>query len=54
MVGWKVHGLLSSYDDVISAADDFFDQWDLGTAKQKEDVCGPEAKTILKDKPHLI
>ena len=29
--GWKVHRQKSSYDDVISAVDDFLDQWDPNT-----------------------
>ena len=33
-------GLKSSYNDVISAAYDFFDQWDPSTATSLEEVCG--------------
>ena len=33
-----VNGLKSSYDDVISAVDDFFDQWDPSSATQLEEV----------------
>ena len=33
-------GLKSSYDDIISVVDDFFDQWDPSTATQIEEICG--------------
>ena len=33
-------GLKSSYDEVISAVDDFFDQWDPRTMTPIEEVCG--------------
>ena len=33
--------LKSSYDDVISVVDDFFDQWDPSTATSMEEVHGP-------------
>ena len=35
-------GLKSLHDDVISTLDDFFDPWDLSTATQMGEVCGPE------------
>ena len=34
-------GLKSSCDDVISAVDDFFDQWDPSTAMRMEEVYRP-------------
>ena len=35
-------GLKSSYDDVMSAANDFLDQWNPSTAILMEDVCGQQ------------
>ena len=34
--------LKSSYDDIISAIDDFFDQWDQSTATPIEKVSGQQ------------
>ena len=34
-------GLKSSYDEVISSVDNFFDQWDPSTATLMEEVPGP-------------
>ena len=45
-------GLKSSYDDVISAVDDFFDQSDASTAMLMEEVCG--MKRGLCSKINLI
>ena len=39
-------GLKSPYDNIISALDDFYDQWD-----PTEEMCGPQ-ETMLKNKPH--
>ena len=33
--------LKSLYDDIISAVDDFFDQWDLSTATPMKEECEP-------------
>ena len=35
-----VGGLKSSYDDVISAADIFFEKWNSNAATPMEEVCG--------------
>ena len=43
-------GLKSSYDDIISAVDDFFGQWDPNTATLTEELCGLQGG-ILKNKP---
>ena len=37
-------GLKSSYNDVISVGDDFFDQRDPSTGKPMKGVCGPQAE----------
>ena len=39
-----------SYDDVISAVDDLFDQWDPSTATLMEEVCGLQWVIILRNK----
>ena len=39
-VGWKVHSLKSLYDDIISAVDDFFDQWNPSTATSGRKMLG--------------
>ena len=41
-------GLKSSYEDVISAADDLLDQWDPKTARPMEEVCGPQERLCCK------
>ena len=46
-------GLKGSYEDIISAVDDFFDQWDPSTATLMEEA-GTVSRTMLKNKPHLI
>ena len=40
-------GLQSSYDDVISAADYFFDQWNASTAMPVEEVGGPQVRLCI-------
>ena len=37
-------GLKNSYDDIISAVDDFFDQWGPSTATPIEEVCKPQGR----------
>ena len=46
--GRKVNRLKSSYDDVISAVDDFFDQWDPSIVTLMEEVCGLQGNNIEK------
>ncbi len=38
--GW----LKSSYEEIISAVDDFFDQWDPNTVTLMQEVCEPQGK----------
>ena len=44
----------SSFDDIISAAANFFDQWDPSTASSIKEVCSQQDGTMLKYKPHLF
>ena len=37
-------GLKGAYEDVISAVDDFHDQWNLSTATLMEEVCEPQGR----------
>ena len=41
-VDWNVHRLKCSYDDDISANEDFFDQWDPSTETSMWEVCGKQ------------
>ena len=41
-LGWKVHWLKSSLDDIILAVDGFFDQLDPCTATLIEEICGSQ------------
>ena len=47
-VGWKVHCLKNSYDNVISAADDFSNQWDPSPVTAMEEVYGPQGDYVEK------
>ena len=48
--GWKVHKMKSSFDNHITAIDDFFDQWDPSTVTSIEEVCGPQGGLCWKIK----
>ena len=39
---WILEWLKTSYDDVISAVDDFFEQWNPSTATPIEEECVPQ------------
>ena len=42
------HGLKHLYDDIISAVDDFFNQWDPSTATAMKEVCGLQSGLYWK------
>ena len=44
----------NSYEDVISAFNDFFDQWDLSSIILMEEMRGPQRRTMLKNKSYLV
>ena len=46
--------LKSSLANIISAVDEFFEQWDPSTGTQMEEVCGLQKGTMMKNKPHLV
>ena len=52
-VGWKNCGLKCSCNDIISAVDDFLEQWDPSIETLMEEVRGSQ-EGPLKNIPHLI
>ena len=46
--------LKNSYYDIISAVDNFFDQWNPSTSTPMLEVCGLQGRLMLKNKPHLV
>ena len=46
--------LKSSYDDIISTVDDFFDQLGPSTITPMEQVYRPQGRILKKKKLHLV